>query len=98
MNITGMTGSTGVSLAWPGWQQEGEGESEHNKNNWQHWCDNLNDWKPSCANAVPGQGGDCKKARARVSDTLNDWKPWCANAVPGQGGDCKKARVRVSMA
>ena len=44
---------------------------------------------------MAGQGGDCKKARVRVSDNLNDWKPWCANAVPGQGGHMKQVRVLV---
>ena len=34
--------------------------------------DNLNDWKPSCANAVPGQGGDLQEGEGEGEHNLND--------------------------
>ena len=50
----------------------GEGGSEHR----------LNDWKPWCANAVPGQGGDCKKALVCECCASHSHS---GDAVPGPG-------------
>ena len=42
--------------------QEGEGGSEHR----------LNDWKPWCANAVPGQGWRQQEGEGEGEHNLND--------------------------